>query len=283
MDSDKIEFLKREKIADCIGKLVPSATVEETNYDYLFITGLEETSSKLYSYIYENNHNIDVYLYDNGDIFTYCTDYKRTPPKNRKNVRGVITQRMEFNIWKYKNWYYHSAAEVDVSPIMDCMNIAVKNIQEKYIYLESPYFDKRKYTNEMDLLDEIAKKIDKKDIIVKLYTEESRLRFSMRGYKTLSVTEDEWFTFCTSQDISKHYLIGIYPYQIGYRLNSTSFFAGEIYLYRMLMGKIDFITSNSFLGFMKQYKNYLDEKGTSLYLPDDTDKLHMTLDYIEGK
>lgn len=276
------KLLENEKVENCIGTLVSEKTVEETCYDCLFIPSVEETTSELYSYIYTNNQNVDVYLYDKGDIFTYCIDYKRTPPENRQNIRGIVTQRTEFNVWKYKRWDYHSVAEADISPVLDCIDFKIKDIQEKYIYLESRYFDERKYTNEMDILDEIAQKVGKENIIVKLYTKESFLRFAMRGYRTLYVTNDEWFAFCISPDISNHYLIGIYPDQIGYCLNNKCHFFGEIYLYRMLMGKIDFITSNSFHGFMERYKDYLEEIGTELYVPEDTDKLYMTLDYIEG-
>lgn len=272
----------QKSFSSCSGEIVSAETVKKTTYDYIFMPGMAEMDSKIYTYVCNNNQNLGIYIYDKGDIYTYCTDYKRISSEDLQKVRGIITLRAELNIWKYKKWSYHSIEKVDLSPIIDRLDMKVSKIKEKYIYLESRYFDERKYTNEIDLLDEIAEKVGKENIVVKLYTKESFLRFSLRGYRTIFLTDDEWFAFCISTEIEKHYLISVYPHQIGYYLNSKSNFAGEIYLYKMLVGKIDFITSNSFRKFMEQYKKYLDEKGILLYLPDDADKLYMTLNYIEG-
>lgn len=276
-----LQYFGAEHIKECLGNITDLVHAEKNKYDYLFFTDIHDAGSDLFHVIESESPNIKKYIYDAGEIYSYTTDYFKIPEEDKCNICGVITLQPELNVCKYKKWNYHNIGSIQDCHLTRHLDNRFSYIKEKYIYLESHYFRKRITTNEIDLLDEIAEKVGKENIVVKLETDESFLRFSMRGYKIILMSDDEWFAFCLSDNAKRHCLIGIYPEFAGYILSTKSSFLEELYLYKILVTQDDFIKSVGFLRFMDIYQRCRAKNKSNIFAPDKNIELDIILDYIE--
>lgn len=86
-----------------------------------------------------------------------------------------------------------------------------ENSVPKYIFAETDMFAKRIMSNELDFLDVLGNTVGKENVIVKLYDRSSQIRFEMRGYKTIFMSNEEWYRLINSPNMIGYYIISAYP------------------------------------------------------------------------
>ena len=257
--------------------------VEETYNiyaDYLFISGTDE-NSELYAGLKEKNPKLEVYLFNSMDVENYLVDYKKNQSDILQSVRGKFTWNKSLEVWKSKEFNYYPMESFDLGGLAEKICTNAIEVKQKYIYVESKEFDQRVITNELDVLEQFAKLVGKENILVKLHSENSTVRFKMRGYKVSFENESEWEQFQMSESLNDKVIVALYPSGfISPKICVNELNYIELYLYPLLVGNVKFIKSNTFSKFMPKYKEILSRRKTTAYVIESLEQLGNVINYI---
>lgn len=210
-------------------------------YTQLFIPAIDGEGEQLYNYLSIRNMGITVHLYDNGSVieeynenllFQQLSDVWMCEPF----MRG----------WNNMSRRIHKVQKKFVLP--DNMMVT-KQINEKYIFIETDLFEKKIVSNEIDLLDILAENVGIKNIVVKIFSEKSKCRFEMRGYKTMLVSDNEWLLMAKNGSLNNKNIISVYPSNV-YLKNVAK---REVYLYELFVGRFPVLKCDDFQNSMKKY------------------------------
>lgn len=153
--------------------------------------------------------------------------------------------------------------------------------KEKCIYLSEPFHDEFINNNEIQLLDRIAEKIGKENIIVKMHPRCSYDQFSPRGYKVLENSNIPWEIIAADKSIENKLLIAV---------SSTTLFSPKlIYNYNLksiMLTKL--VIKNRFFARMRGFQTlinsiyeHFNSDTRNLFIPRHQQELDMALDYYE--
>lgn len=248
--------------------------------DYLFISDMDKDTD-LYTRFIEKNSKLEVYLFDYLKVENYFADYKKSKSHILQNIQGKFTWNESLEIWKSNKFSYYPVQAIELEGLIEKISNNKVEIKEKYIYVESKEFEQRIMTNELDLLEQFAKIVGKENILVKLHSKKSEVRFKMRGYKIGFENVLEWEQFQISESIKNKVIVGLYPSSfISPQVCVKNLKCIELYLYPLLIGNVKFINSNTFYKFMPKYKEVLCKDEINLYIIENLEQLSNVIKYI---
>ena len=127
---------------------------------------------------------------------------------------------------------------------------------KKYIYFEECYFAETGYMEDVELINTLAEKVGKENIMIKIHPRNPENRFEKLGYKTNKDTFIPWEVILMNNDFSDKVLIAIgsqtilTPYMLfGMNMKSYS-------LYHCLKEKPDLLNGPLFDVIMNFYNKY---------------------------
>lgn len=280
LDESQASFCNLEKVKKYFNDIQYLEEKSDLYADYLFVSCLEN-ADVLYAGLKEKNPKLEIYLFDGLDVEKYCTDYKKSSSEALQDVRAKFTWKKSLEIWKSKNFKYIQMKTFDLNGLAEEICNNNMDIQQKYIYVESKEFAQKVVTNEMDILEQFAKIVGKENILVKLYSEESAVRFKIRGYNIGFQNEQEWKLFQVSKCLENKVIVGIYPNDfISLKICDDDLKCNEIYLYPLLVGNVKYVKSNTFIRFIARYKEALSRNKTGVYSIENFEKLGNVINYI---
>ncbi len=258
----------------------------EGPYTQLFIPTIKKDAEQLYYHLINNVSVPKVHLYDNGRVEEYYQDIPKTLKKDEfkhefyrekaliQQLEGIWLYELSYMIWRNVNAKYHKIQHKFI--FQDDWDL-LENVKEKYIFIETNLFKNKVISNEMDLLDLLAEKVGKENICVKLFDEGSRMRFEMRGYRAIFVSDNQWFFEVRKGYLENKHLISLYPIDVYMKYTNVK----EVYLYKLFVGKLPILKSNSFRKFMQVYMSEQDDTSHVVLEPRDIAEYHEFVKYLE--
>ncbi len=152
--------------------------------------------------------------------------------------------------------------------------------EERVIFFSEPFIDEFVNNNEIQLLELIAEKVGKENIVVKNHPRNTADRFEKLGYKMFENSNLPWEVFAANPSVEKKIIISISSTSIfspkllfDYKLNS-------IMLMRMATHNRFFATQKPFIELVSKLEKNYNEYERNLFVPSDAKGLMTALDYF---
>ncbi|MBQ8842853.1 MAG: hypothetical protein IJZ65_09520 [Ruminiclostridium sp.] len=152
--------------------------------------------------------------------------------------------------------------------------------KEKVIFFSEPFIDEFINNNEVQMLEMIAERVGKENIIVKNHPRNTADKFEKLGYKMFENSNLPWEIFASDMSVENKLIISISSTSIfspkllfDYKLNS-------IMLLRMATHNRFFATQKPFIGLVSKLETNYNEYERNLFVPSDTRQLMNALDYF---
>ncbi len=241
-------------------------------YDNLFVANLDIFSKLVFSALVSDNKSLKTYIFEDG-LVTYSVMYETYikacyPPERNgikqfictklirekyliDHIKGIFLFNPEMLAWKPAFSVFRQKkidiADKDFTAL--CNKIFDYNNSDrydtKYIFMEESYYAENVKINDVELVEQIAKKVGKDNIMVKIHPRNKVNRFSEKGFKTNMNTSVPWEVILMNiDDLSEKTLITIASGSI---LNPILIFGKRIKAYSLYELTNPEIRSSSFL------------------------------------
>lgn len=204
--------------------------IDKEKYDYFITTEVDYVSESIFCYLLKHNNLINVCLMDEGySSYTYNFREKYRPKLWRNRIKNLffysigglygrkfISREAEY-IYLYEpmlqcwNECPYEAKKIIIreNNILDEINGVFgyekdigKEYDKKIIFFEESFFADRGNSNDVRIIDYIADKVGKENIIIKLHPRNNINRFIGEGYKTNKGTGIPWELIAINLDES---------------------------------------------------------------------------------
>lgn len=273
----------------------------EEKYTDFYIGVYSVYAKLLYYYLIQKGMKPKIHFFEESHN-NYTIDLKKG-----KEADGMVHEEYKENNF-YKNIVELLLYRTDLysGTVMECPLVKMKQIdykdpqvrgmyneifgyaqlpKEKYIFLEEPFFEDRKPSSDMDLLEGISKIIGKDNLIVKMHPRNQIDRFSRRGFKTMTNSLIPWEVMIMNTfDIEKKVLLSV---------NSNSSISAKIvfdrdintiHLYKMILfGKSDAMMHSGFKSYYTKLYTNFNIKRKNLYAPNNINEFIEVIKYINGR
>ena len=209
-----------------------------TEYDEIFFANLVDRFVKLIvnAYGHMQHEKPELILYEDG-ILTYSKqsrdDYLKSFPYERVSTRGMVSSFLfkDYSIREHLKKaivYRPDLMEWELPIIERLPNIDLSDTEfiqflnyifnaenslseydRKYIFMEESFVADGKEVADVQLVDSIAARVGKDNIMIKVHPRNPVNRFKELGYKTNTNVTIPWEVVCMNIDISKKVLITI--------------------------------------------------------------------------
>lgn len=152
-------------------------------------------------------------------------------------------------------------------------NEAVSEYKRKYIFLEESFFAENLPINDIELVEKLAERIGKDNIIVKIHPRNKVNRFAKKGFMTNKNTAIPWEVIVMNMsDMSEKVLITIASSSI---INPLRLFGLNFRTYSLYNLVSENIRTSSFLtgDLWKLVKGYIDEDSSKITICDSIDEI----------
>lgn len=221
--------VKETKFDHLKNELNPISTLEKTfniplEYDDIFVNNLDGFTELYFRAVEKRNQNVKVHIFEDG-LSTYAklygSDYYSCGHPNYDKLHCLVYDHIYKK--KYlkdyiKDFYLLTPEllqwELDV-PVNKVEKInpkdniyleicnkvfgyydTVDNYDKKYIFMEESFFADGKPVPDVELVNELAKRVGKDNIMVKIHPRNPINRFAELGYKTNKDTGIPWELIC---------------------------------------------------------------------------------------
>lgn len=235
----KIVFDRKQRI---VMSMCPNRTLKKflrlnEKYTELYAANVDYFSQLLFDALAHRNSKVKFVLYEDG-LFTYSRlyeeDYKSTyiPVKSlikkmihsviyrKKTIYGNVAKMMVFNP---ENMAWMPEFRVEQLKKIDCHDETFLKIcnqvfgydkskdvyDRKYIFLEESFSAEGAQLDDLEVIEELAERIGRDQIMVKIHPRNPHNRFSRLGYKTNKDTRIPWELILMNVDMSDKVLITI--------------------------------------------------------------------------
>lgn len=231
----------------------------EHQYTELYAASLDPFTQLLFGYIKTNNKDACVILYEDG-MYTYSKlmeeDYLNTRIPvddfshrfihkyiyHRNYIYGNVHRMFLFNP-QYISW--NPDFNILNIPKIDCNDYVFRTCcnrifgyddntdcyDRKYIFMEESFYAEGTPINDLELLNELANKVGKENIMVKIHPRNPENRFKLDGFKTNTNTAIPWeLIILNNDDLCEKTLITISSSSV---LNPILIFGKKIKTYSL--------------------------------------------------
>lgn len=206
----------------------------QNDYDELFIANMDSFSQLLFSALSKKS-NIKLNIFEDG-LSTYSCLFKdfyekKCPPVNRyKNIlfckicrnKYIYPNADAFYVFKSDAMQWTPGCEINELKPISC-DTSFKNLiniifnydnmtdiyDKKYIYFEESFYADSGYMEDVELVEKIAERVGKDNIMIKIHPRNPENRFEKLGYKTNKDTSIPWEVILLNNDFSDNVLITI--------------------------------------------------------------------------
>ena len=237
-----IEILRNEIIARKISR--------KGKYDILFISNISIFTVLLYNRLLKKNKKMNLNLFEEG-MSNYCrffTHGDKPDSLHRKwiNKKGIIENLHKLYLFneQYLEWDAPNGEIVHLEKIdvydkhfSDVINtiFGVSEMTDKYdrkiIFFEESFFADGFEVADVELVNQIADKFGRENIMIKIHPRNRINRFAALGYKTNVNTNIPWEVIILNQDLSDKILVTI---SSGSVLNPYLYFENTLQSYSLL-------------------------------------------------
>ena len=215
-----IEIIRNEIIARKISK--------KERYDTLFIANISIFTVLLYNRLLKKSEKLKLNLFEEGlsNYSRFFTDADNPDSLHRKwvNKKGIINNLHKLYLFneQYMEWNAPNAEIVHLEKInihdKSFTNIintifGVAEMTDQYdrkvIFFEESHFADGFEVPDVELVNQIAGKFGKENIMIKIHPRNKINRFTTLGYKTNVNTAIPWEVIILNQDLSDKILITI--------------------------------------------------------------------------
>ena len=241
-------------------------------YDYFLFANLDHSVSAIYGKLKKSNSNINVFMFEDGlatysDWYTeFLSMYGAKAKSGKIYKHGLAKKVFHFVVddvfKKVKRIYLLSPDIISYSPnfeIIQMKSIAYKNpdivglynrifgydasvdaYKQKVIFFEESYYADGIESHDIELVEQIAAKVGKENIIIKIHPRNPKNRFKELGYLTNKNLSIPWEVIAMNLDLTDKILISI---------ASVAVIEPRIMLAQKYMGILlmDLVTDSSFL------------------------------------
>lgn len=241
-------------------------------YDCFLFANLDHSVSAIYGKLKKNNSNINIFMFEDG-FATYSDWYTEFlnmyGAKSNSGIvykHNIIKKLFHFVVddvfKKVKRMYLLSPDIISYSPnfeIIQMKSIEYRNpdivglynrifgydasvdaYKQKVIFFEESYYADEIESNDIELVEQIAAKVGKENIIIKIHPRNPKNRFKELGYSTNKNLSIPWEVIAMNMDLSNKILISIASVAV---IEPRTMLAQK-YTGILLM---DLLTDNSFL------------------------------------
>ena len=155
--------------------------------------------------------------------------------------------------------------------------------KEQYIFLEECFWTEKKNTNEIDILDRIAERVGKENIIVKLHPRTVHDVFALHGYKTFLESNIPWEMFMLHPEFKNKILLTA---SSGSAMTAKLMYdqdCNSIYLWKIMkLSQRYHIKVKNFPVFFGKAMELYNEDRHNIFCPGSMLELDIAIKYIEG-
>lgn len=209
----------------------------DEKYSELYVANVDYFSQLLFDALAHRDSKLKFIIYEDG-LFTYSRlyeeDYKSTyiPVKSlikkmihsvvyrKKTIYGNVTKLMVFNP---ENMAWIPEFHVEQLKKIDSYDDTFRKIcnqvfsydkstdvyDRKYIFLEESFFAEGAQIDDLEVIEKLAERVGRDEIMVKIHPRNPHNRFSELGYKTNQDTSIPWELILMNVDMSDKVLITI--------------------------------------------------------------------------
>ena len=210
--------------------------VPDRKYDIVFFANYDTFARLLFDVLKRKNKNISLNIYEDGlasySVLTkkYYNIQKPSASKLKAFVNKHVfnCQYMHGNI---ERLYIFNKDLSEWNP--DCELFEIKKIDcrdekfkscinrvfdyqnlkdtydEKYIFFEESFYAETGFTEDVELIEELAKRVGKDNLLIKIHPRNPENRFEKLGYKTNKDTAIPWEVIALNKDLTDKVLISI--------------------------------------------------------------------------
>ena len=229
----------------------------QERYTQLYTANVDAFAQLLFDALAHKNPDIGLFLYEDG-MFTYSRLFEKDYLSTRIPVSGRFKKFLHRAIYRKKTIYsnvdkllvFHpenmlwKADDMEISALEkvryrdpDFLNLCNRVFaysdsedlyDKKYIFLEESFFAEGTPINDLEVLNQIADRIGKENIMVKIHPRNPVNRFAEQGYQTNRNTSVPWEVILMNVDMSDKVLITVSSSSI---LNPILIFGMEIHAF----------------------------------------------------
>lgn len=209
----------------------------QCRYDELYIANVDFFSQLLFDALRHKNSNTKLTIYEDG-LFTYSRLYEKDYQSTCIPVTNILKQFIHSFIYQkttiYGNvsrlllfnpdnlmWHPHFKIESinkiqredlefrKICNFVFSYSDDVDMYDKKYIFMEESFSAEGAELNDVEVLNQLAKRVGKENIMVKIHPRNPENRFAKLGYKTNMNTSIPWEVILMNLDISHKVLITV--------------------------------------------------------------------------
>lgn len=166
------------------------------------------------------------------------------------------------------------------------ISVAPELPKEKYIYFYECWTEEHKSSNDIDILEFIARKVGKSNIIVRLHPhccDKSKL-FLAHGFKVMSDNRSPWEAYHFSDSINGKVLITVSSDEAFTSHIMCQTKAKLILLEKMMkLSQKQYTLLPQYKHFVKGLTTFSNKESKMIFCPETRAELRCVLDYIEGE
>ncbi len=235
-------------------------------------------------YLFEDG--TDTYSRNNNNIIKIrsgiCTDISKVPSEFRfeNNYAGVLVYEPE--LCQHSN----EIPIMSIPKMTDSVYETLKEVfgwealpSEKYIYFSEPFHDEFINNNEMQLLDRIADKVGKENIIVKLHPRSTFEQFSDKGYKLMKNVSVPWEIIAADKNVEQKIIMAVSSTTILSPMFIHDYDTKAIMLMDLITKNRVFTSTPEFKVLKNSLFRHFNRDSRKLFIPGSFLELDMAIDY----
>ena len=223
-----ISYIFRRAIEIIRNEIIVRRIARKERYDVLFIANISIFTILLYNHLLKKNKKLQLNLFEEGlsnysRFYTYA-DNPDSLHRKWVNKKGIINSLHKLYLFnrQYLEWNVPDAEIVQLEKInihdKSFSNIintifGVAEMIDKYdrkiIFFEESHFADGFEVPDVELVNQIAGKFGKENIMIKIHPRNKINRFAALGYKTNVNTNIPWEVIVLNQDLSDKILVTI--------------------------------------------------------------------------
>lgn len=270
----------------------------ENQYDEFYVPTFTSSYCYLvyYSFYRRFNSVPRIFLYEDG------TDtYSRNGIDTIRRMEGICIKRGDIpnSMWVEKNYggvYVYEPSvcqhgnqhETYAIPKMSPEVYSVlKRVfgyeelpQERFIYFSEPFRDEFINNNEMELLDRIAEKVGKDNIIVKLHPRTTFEQFTEKGYKLMKNMTVPWEIIAADKNVENKVLMAVSSTTILSPMFMHDYDTKAIMLTHLVTKNRFFSTTEDFARLRDCIYKHFNRDSRKLFIPKTYDEMDLACDYF---
>lgn len=268
-------------------------------YDKFFVVDL------IHAYIHLVYYNFyaqfgavpEVILYEDG------TDtYTRNTTKAAHNACYSI---VDLSVFPKEVWFERSYSTIMVYKPEICQNVSKRQLmaippvtdeiyeklahvfgeealpKEKVIFFSEPFLDEFIHNNEVPLLEKIAERVGKENILIKLHPRCTYDRFTPLGFKVMTNSIIPFEIVAHDKEVENKILISVSSTAVNSPRLVYNYDVKTVMLRNMITVNRNFSTKKEFSDLMNLWNKKFNEEKRAIFYPHNLEELNCAIDYFE--